>query len=90
MTTEPQVISGLPWHLVAEGDELRGNNGKFYPVTRVLKVRTGYEITVRLGEREQTLTRPTEKHPTATVRRGPTGRAVDMFVHVFSSGEVPR
>lgn len=82
----PGIQEGIGWHEVAEGDELRGNNGKFYPVVRTLKVQRGrYDIVVRVGETDMVLTRPTEKDPTATVRRGPTGRAVDDFVHVFSS-----
>ncbi len=82
----PGVKEGIGWHEVAEGDELRGANGKFYPVVRTLKVRRGlYEIVVQLPTGPKVLTRPTEKDPAATVRRGATGQAVDQFVHVFSS-----
>lgn len=82
----PGIIVALDWHLVVEGDELRGANGKFYPVVRTLKVRRGlYEIVVQLPTGPKVLTRPTEKDPAATVRRGATGQAVDQFVHVFSS-----
>lgn len=75
------------WHEVTEGDELLGNNGKFYPVTRTLKVQRGkYEIVVKLPSGEKVLTRPTPEAPSATVRRGAAGQAVDLFVNVFSSG----
>lgn len=85
-TLASDVREGVGWHEVAEGDELRGNNGRFYPVVRTLKLRRGkYEIVVRAGGADKVLTRPTEKDPAATVLRGPVGNAVDAFVHVFSS-----
>lgn len=37
----------IGWHELAEGDELKSRkNGRFYPVTKVLKVKAGYEITL--------------------------------------------
>lgn len=83
---EPQVAE-RGWHEVAEGDHLKSmKNGRFYPVIKVLKVRKGYEITLKLPTGTVTVTRPTKAEPAATVRRGPTGDAVDLLTHVFSSG----
>jgi|SRR5688572_3455101 len=83
---EPQV-SERGWHEVTEGDHLKSvKNSRFYPVVKVLKVRKGYEITLKLPTGELTITRPTAAEPAATVRRGPTGDAVDLLTHVFSSG----
>lgn len=82
---EPKVTE-LGWHEVTEGDHLKSvKNGKFYPVVKVLKVRRGYEITLRMPGKDLTITRPTAAEPYATVRRGPTGDAVDLLTHVFSS-----
>jgi hypothetical protein len=90
-TQDPTVVERR-WHEVAEGDELRGNDGKFYPVIRTLKVQRGrYEVIVQVGGQSKQLTRPgpDKKNPTAWVRRGPAGHAVDALTHVFSSGPNP-
>lgn len=78
----------IAWSLVAEGDELRSPvNGQFYKITRTQKMLDGkVQITVSLGTAPKTITRPTEKEPTATIRRGLTGQAIDTFVCVLSSG----
>lgn len=82
----PDVREGVGWHEVAEGDEIPDKAGNWHPVIRTLKVRRNlYEIVVQMPTGPQVLTRPSEKSPTATVRRGATGKAVDHFVHVFSS-----
>jgi len=85
---ESSLIPGeqeIGWHKLAEGDELKSRkNGRFYPVTKVLKVKAGYEIT--LAGVPNKIVRPNEAEPSAVVRRGATGQAVDEFVHVFSSG----
>jgi hypothetical protein len=83
---EPKVTE-RGWHEVAEGDHLKSvKNQKFYLVVKVLKVRKGYEITLKMPTGELTITRPTAAEPSATVRRGGTGDAVDLLTHVFSSG----
>lgn len=83
----------VDWKLVAEGDELRSKSGSFFPVTatkrewRMGRPTGNFLITVTLPTGDKTLTRPNTAEPTATVRRGAAGRAVDTFVHVFSSGD---
>lgn len=82
----PQEIG---WHLVVAGDQLRSRqNGKFYPVLGSTSLDGGktHRIKLRLGEMEKVITRPTEAEPTAIVRRGPEGKAIDVFVNVFTSG----
>lgn len=85
---EASLIPGekeIGWHELTEGDELKSRkNGRFYPVTKVLKVKAGYEIT--LAGVPNKIVRPNEAEPSAVVRRGATGQAVDALVHVFSSG----
>lgn len=84
----------IPWAQVAEGDELRSSKGNFFPVTHTKRewkmgAATGkFLITVHLPARDRVLTRPTPAEPTATVRRGEAGKAVDLMVHVFESGEI--
>jgi len=90
-TQDPTVVE-RGWHEVAEGDELRGNNGQFYPVIRTLKVQRGkYEVIVRVDGTPTQLIRPGphDKNPTAWVRRGAAGAAVDIITHVFASGPDP-
>lgn len=83
--TQDPTIQEIGWHELTEGDELRSvRNGRYYPVTKVLKVRNGYEIS--LAGIPKAIIRPTKNEPTATIRRGPTGQAVDTLIHVFSSG----
>ena len=84
---DPEVRE-IGWHEVAEGDALKSvKNGKFYPVLSTLKVRGGYRITIALGPgRHTAITRPTPEEPSAFVKRGQAGAAVDIFVDVFSSG----
>lgn len=83
----------VDWKLVAEGDELRSKSGSFFPVTatkrewRMGKPTGNFLITVTLPTGDKTLTRPNAAESMATVRRGAAGRAVDTFVHVFSSGD---
>jgi len=85
-------VTEIEWSQVAEGDELRGKSGDFYPVTATKrewnmgKPTGNFLITVRQGDRERTLARSPGLGK-ATVRRGGAGKAVDTFVHVFSSGE---
>jgi hypothetical protein len=90
-TQDPEVRE-IGWHEVAEGDQLKSvKTGKFYPVLGTLKVRAGYRITIQVtpgaGGTKQ-ITRPAPDEPSAFVKRGQAGTAVDIFVNVFSSGEV--
>lgn len=85
-------LTEVEWSQVAEGDELRGKSGDFYPVTgtkrewHMGKPTGNFVITVRQGALNRALTRGPARGK-ATVRRGAAGKAVDLFVHVFSSGE---
>lgn len=85
----PREVQEIGWHEIAEGDELRSaKNGRLYPVLSVLKLAgRRYRITLRTGKKRTSIERPTPEEPTAHVRRGPAGRAVETFVHVFTSGE---
>lgn len=75
----------IGWHEVAEGDELRSpNNGKFYPVLAATSTTQGYRIKLQTGSKETVITRPTESEPTARVRRGQVGQAIDVVKVVFS------
>lgn len=83
----------VDWHAVAEGDELRSRSGTFFPVTatkrewKMGKPTGNFLITVQVPAGPKVLTRPLPTEPMATVRRGAAGRAVDLLVHVFTSGE---
>lgn len=84
--TQPPEVMELGWHELAEGDELRSvKNGQFYPVRRTLAI-LGGKVEITLQGVPKAITRPTEAEPTAWVRRGTTGVAVDTITHVFSSG----
>lgn len=77
----------IPWGQVVAGDELRSiKSGTFWEVISTQKVKGGYKIGIRRNGKSALITRPTEAEPTAWVKRGPDGQAVDMFVNVFSSG----
>lgn len=86
-------VTEVAWTLVVEGDELRSKSGSFFPVIatkrewRMGKPTGNFLITVRVPSGDKVLTRPNAAEPTAVVRRGAAGRAVDTFVHVFSSGD---
>ncbi len=77
----------IEWGLVVEGDLLKSvKNSKFYPVRRTLAI-SGGKVKIQLdiaGAPE--IVRPNEKEPRAIVKRGEVGRAVDVFVSIFSSG----
>lgn len=76
----------VEWREVVAGDQLKSvKNGKFYEVLGTTKVQGGYAIRLQLEGGPRTVTRPTPAEPTAVVLRGETGRAVDVFVEVFSS-----
>lgn len=80
---DPRILT-IPWRQVVAGDELKSvKTGRFYPVTETLALARGQ---VRLTVAGKQITRPTKEEPEATVRRGPDGQAVDVFVSVFSSG----
>lgn len=82
--TEPEVTEIL-WNQLAEGDQLKSvRNGRFYAVERTAAMKDG--IHVKLAGIAREIVRPTPAEPRATVRRGATGQAVDMFVTVLSSG----
>jgi len=87
-TQDPEVRE-VGWHEVAEGDQLKSvRNGKFYPVRSTQKNKDGHRIVIALGaESTRAITRPTAEEPTAFVKRGAVGAAVDVFVNVFSSRE---
>lgn len=75
----------IAWSLLAEGDQLKSlKNGKFYEVERAMKMADG--VHIRLAGIAREIVRPTPAEPRATVRRGPTGKAVDVWVEVLSSG----
>jgi hypothetical protein len=92
---EAAGLTEVPWAQIAEGDELRGNSGRLFPVVatkrewQMGKPTGKFLITVQLPAGPKVLTRPTPAEPTATVKRGDAGAAVDMFVNVFSSGGLP-
>lgn len=78
----------VEWYQVVAGDQLRSaRDGKYYPVTAATKLANGYQIQIDTGSKKLVIQRPTDEEPHAVVKRGPDGRAVDSFVHVFSSGE---
>lgn len=79
-------ITEIEWRELAAGDRLKSiKNGKFYHVESVLAVGRG-KRRIRLTGVPDAIERPTEKEPKAIVKRGPDGKAVSMFVNVFSSG----
>lgn len=81
------VSEGVAWNTIAIGDRVKGKTG-FYPVTDVLALAAGRtRLTIDVRGDRKVITRPTETEPTATVKRGPDGTAVQAFVDVFSSRE---
>lgn len=81
-------VQEIGWHELAEGDQLRSaKTGLFWEVVGILKVRSGYKIGIRRDGNRADIGRPTPAEPTAFVKRGATGKAVETFVNVFSSGE---
>jgi hypothetical protein len=75
----------LPWSSLVEGDQVKSvRNGKFYEVESTAKMMDGYHI--KLTGIAKPIMRPTPAEPKAVVRRGATGRAVDVWVDVLSSG----
>jgi hypothetical protein len=86
-STAAAGVTEIPWREVAAGDQLRARSGKFYPVSAVLAIAGAKaRVTVQLPDGPKQLMRPTEVEPRAVVKRGQDGKAVDMFVNVFSSG----
>lgn len=84
---DPEVQE-VGWHEVCEGDRLKSmKTGLFYEVEYVITLRDGKSRQIKLADIEKRITRPTEAEPTAFVKRGAAGKAVDIFVDVFSSGE---
>lgn len=78
------IVTEVGWHELAEGDLLRSaKSGRFFAVTKTLKVKAGYSIEVQGAPKP--FIRPTPAEPTAWIKRGPTGSAVDTLTHVFSS-----
>ncbi len=81
-------IQEIGWHEISEGDQLRSaKTGLFWEVIGVLKMRSGYKIGIRRAGNRGEISRPTTAEPTAFVKRGQAGKAVEMFVNVFTSGE---
>lgn len=84
---DPEVME-IGWHELAEGDLLKSvKNGKFYEVMSVLKMRGKLRrVTILAGDTPVTVERPTAAEPTAWVKRGSTGRVVDVFTNILFSG----
>lgn len=81
------IAEGVDWHTVAAGDQIQGKSGTFYPVLHVQAITGGkVRLIVKTAQGERPLLRPSDSQPTATVKRGPDGCAVQQFVNVFSSG----
>lgn len=79
------ISEGVAWNTIAVGDQVKGKTG-FYPVVGTLALTGGRtRLTINVRGDHKTVTRPTEAEPTATVKRGPDGTAVQTFVDVFSS-----
>ena len=82
------AVREIGWYEVVEGDRLKSvKTGDFYEVTAAYGSRTARKIGVNVNGKVQMITRPIEGEPTAFVKRGATGQAVDVFVEVFSSEE---
>ena len=81
------ISEGVAWNTIAVGDQVKGKTG-FYPVTDALALAASkVRLTINVRGDHKVITRPTEAEPTATVKRGPDGTAVQTFVNVFSSKE---
>lgn len=84
---EAGISEGVAWRTVAVGDAVRGKSGTFFKVEKVQAIAGGKTLlTLRLPSGPHQITRPSESELTATVKRGPDGRAVQEFVNVFTSG----
>lgn len=92
-----QAAAGLtevPWAQVAEGDQVQGKSGALYPVVATkrewkLGKPTGkFVITIDMAQGRREIVRPSEAQPEAIVKRGDAGAVVDVFVNVFSSGDL--
>jgi len=82
-TLDADGTTEIEWHELAEGDQLKSvKNGRFYEVTGVVALKDGHHIT--LSGIPKPIVRPTPAEPRAIVKRGATGRAVDLFI--LSSG----
>lgn len=80
-------VTEVEWCTVAIGDSVRAKTGTMWEVKSSLRMQDGtYSLTLAHGEKTSTVSRPSKDAPTAWVRRGADGRAVDSFVHVFASG----
>lgn len=80
-------VTEVEWSTVAEGDFVRAKTGSMWKVKNSLRMQDGtYSITLELDGKTSTVNRPSKEAPTALVRRGPAGRAVESFAHVFASG----
>jgi len=89
LATQDPTVSELGWHEVAAGDEVRSRkNGRWYAVRSVLRV-AGGKTRLELVGVPKPIERPSDAEPTATVRRGPDGQAVDTLLNVFSSSGDP-
>ena len=80
----------IPWSALVEGDQLKSiKNGKFYEVERVHQERhpaRAGQYRIKLAGIDKVVFRPTEAEPAAIVQRGETGKAVDVWIEVLSSG----
>lgn len=81
------TVAERGWHEVVAGDEVKSiKTSRFYRVLGTLKLAGGsYRITLQTGDKQTSVTRPTEAEPTATVRRGPDGKAADLLTTVIVS-----
>lgn len=87
-------LTEIPWAQVAEGDQVQGRSGALYPVVatkrewKMGKPTGKFVITIDMAQGRREIIRPSEAQPEAVVKRGDAGAVVDMFVNVFSSGEI--
>jgi hypothetical protein len=82
--TDPADGVETTWRLVVESDEVWSEKTrKFYPVTQVSLGPAGVRVHMK-GIPKAIMRKPGDP---VTIRRGATGRAVDVLVDVLYSGE---
>lgn len=76
----------VPWGQVVESDQIYSAKlDRWYDVVSTVRRKEGVVVTVAgQGDKRVTMN-PQDPHGLVTVRRGTTGKVVDIFVEVMSS-----
>ena len=83
---DPHEVTEQPWHRIVAGDAVLAKSGAWLTVVSTVELHNGVQVVLTNGDAKRTMTKPADE--TVQVRRGPDGRAADVWLAQFPGSSV--